>query len=77
MLAVPIGVAVVQFAAWDTNSKRFAVGSNGPTWFLSDARWSPPGGWGIWTAIAALAALCLAAVVLLERRARAAPELQV
>jgi hypothetical protein len=76
VLAVPIGVAVVQFAAWYANSKRFAVGGEGPTWFLADARWSPPGGWAICTASAALGAVCLAAVVLLERRTRGAPEPQ-
>jgi hypothetical protein len=59
---VPGVVAVVQVGAWYTNAKRFAVGVSGPVWFLPDASWSPPLGWGIWLAVVLLAGCCLLGV---------------
>ncbi|SBW18717.1 hypothetical protein FDG2_0792 [Candidatus Protofrankia californiensis] len=54
--AVAAGVIAVsgvgQFAAWITNSHRYAVGPDGPLWFLSHPAWSPPGGWALWTVLA-------------------------
>ncbi|AEH08048.1 MULTISPECIES: DUF2142 domain-containing protein [Protofrankia] len=42
-----------QFAAWLTNSHRYAVGPDGPLWFfLRHPAWSPPGGWAPWTVLA-------------------------
>ncbi|WP_250280920.1 DUF2142 domain-containing protein [Frankia sp. CiP1_Cm_nod2] len=44
-----------QFAAWLTNSHRYAVGPDGPLWFfLPQPAWSPPGGWTPWTALACI-----------------------
>ncbi len=43
----------VQFVAWWTNARRFAVGVDGPEWFLSSAEWSPPWGWTFWLTLAA------------------------
>lgn len=53
--------ATMQLVAWWINSRRYAVGSNGPWWFLSHAQWSPPVGWGLWIAVVLAGALTLAA----------------
>jgi hypothetical protein len=49
-IALPaIGVlAAVQVVAWAQNSRRYAVGNNGPGLFALHARWSPAGGFGSW-----------------------------
>ncbi len=55
-VVVAAGVIAVsgvgQFAAWVTNSHRYAVGPDGPLWFLSHPAWSPHGGWALWTVLA-------------------------
>ncbi|MDX6642815.1 MAG: hypothetical protein QOD76_777, partial [Solirubrobacteraceae bacterium] len=66
--AVP--AAAVQLVAWYVNAHRSAVGTDGPWWFLDRAEWSPPAGWGIWLALAVVAAVGLAATALLARRGR-------
>jgi hypothetical protein len=43
--------AAMQLIAWWINSRRYAVGTNGPWWFLSHAQWSPPAGWGLWVGV--------------------------
>ncbi len=57
--------AALQLAGWWVNSRRYAVGTDGPAWFFGQAEWSPPGGWTVWaaTATAGAAAVALAAVV--------------
>jgi hypothetical protein len=55
--------AALQLGGWWVNSRRYAVGTDGPAWFLGEAEWSPPSGWTVW-AVAALAgavAIALAA----------------
>ncbi len=52
--------AVMQFVAWWINSRRYAVGSNGPWWFLPHAQWSPPVGWGLWVPVVLAGALTIA-----------------
>ena len=42
----------VQVVAWWTNARRFAVGVDGPEWFLNSAEWSPPWGWTLWLTVA-------------------------
>jgi len=43
------------------NAKRYAVGlASGPTWFVPDARWSPPLGWYPWLALALVACVAMA-----------------
>ncbi len=54
------GVALAQFAALYLNGRRSAVGVDGSLLFLGDAEWSPPIGWGLWLAVAALGAACIA-----------------
>jgi predicted membrane protein DUF2142 len=58
---VALAAAFMQFIAWWINSRRYAVGSNGPWWFLPHAQWSPPVGWGLWVPIALMGSLTLAA----------------
>ena len=43
--------AAGQLTAWWVNSRRYAVGTSGPWWFLGSARWSPPLGWEPWLAL--------------------------
>ena len=70
------GIALVQFTALYWNARRSAVGVDGPFVFLGDAEWSPPIGWGLWLAVAAAGAACLAAAGLLAAKAEAAQEEQ-
>jgi hypothetical protein len=56
----------VQFVAWWTNARRFAVGVGGPQWFLSSAEWIPPGGWARWLTLAAAAVCLLVAAAIVD-----------
>jgi hypothetical protein len=56
----------VQFVAWWTNARRFAVGVGGPRWFLSSPEWSPPWGWTLWLTLAAAGGCLLIATALVE-----------
>lgn len=49
--------AGIQLLAWWINARRYAVGVDGPFWFLSDPLWSPPGGWIPWAVLAVGAAI--------------------
>jgi Predicted membrane protein (DUF2142) len=60
--AVPVAVATMQIIAWYVNARRYAVGASGPTWFLSNATWAPPGTWSAWLVAMLLAGLCLCAM---------------
>jgi Predicted membrane protein (DUF2142) len=66
-ITIPVAVAVMQATAWYVNAKRYAVGGSGPEWFPGRAAWTPPAGWWTWLAAAALAAVCLGAVALVNR----------
>jgi hypothetical protein len=65
--------AVIQAVAFYVYCRRFAVGTDGPWLFLSDAEWSPPLGWLPWLFLAAVAALCYAAAGWQASRALVAP----
>jgi hypothetical protein len=43
-----LGTAAIQLLAWCLVSRRLAVGTDGPLFFLSDSAWDPPGGWVPW-----------------------------
>ncbi len=58
---VASAAAVIQLVAWWVNPRRYAVGSNGPSWFLPHAQWSPPAGWGLWVAVVLAGVLAIAA----------------
>lgn len=64
----PITVAVgasllglLQVAAFYLSSRRYAVGSDGPLFFMPDAAWSPPLGWWPVLTLAAIGGLAVAA----------------
>jgi hypothetical protein len=57
---VALVAAAMQFVAWWINSRRYAVGSNGPWWFLPHAQWSPPAGWALWVAVMLVGVLAIA-----------------
>lgn len=59
---LPVGVGVMQVAAWYVNAKRFAVGSSGALWFPSQATWEPPAGWAVWLVLMILSVVCFVAV---------------
>jgi len=56
-----VGVAVpaLQFVALYLNSRRYAVGTKGPVWFLSDAQWQPLLGWVPWLVFGLVGAMLL------------------
>ena len=56
--------AALQLAGWWVNSRRYAVGTDGPVWFFGQAEWSPPGGWTLWAAVAVAGAAALALAAL-------------
>jgi hypothetical protein len=57
IIAVAVGAAVVQAAAWYTHGRRVSVGVDGDWLFASHAGWVPSLGWWPWMA-AVLAAAC-------------------
>ena len=66
--AVAVGAGAIQLLAWWVNSRRYAVGTDGPWWFPSSAQWSPPGGWAPWVVIAIAGAVAIAAGAALDAR---------
>jgi hypothetical protein len=58
-LLVGAMAAAVQFGAFWYNSRRYAVGSQGPALFLPTAQWSPPWGWPVVLGLAAAGSLLL------------------
>jgi hypothetical protein len=65
-LPCAVTAGFVQFVAWWTNARRFAVGIGGPRWFLSSAEWSPPWGWTFWLVLAAAGGCLLVATALVD-----------
>ncbi len=67
-LVVPFAAiaAVVQLDGLYANARRFAVGVNGPLWFVGHAAWSPPGGWWLWLTVMVAGAALLALAAPLE-----------
>lgn len=63
--------AVLQAYSWWQNARRYAVGADGPFWFLPSAQWSPPGGWWPWIAVMLAGATALACAALVVARATA------
>jgi len=53
-------VPVLQLVSLYLNSRRYAVGTSGSVWFLPDAQWQPPLGWGVWLIAGAVATALLA-----------------
>jgi len=49
------GTGLIQLLAWWLESRRIAVGTDGPFFFMSDSAWDPPGGWLPWVVLMLLA----------------------
>lgn len=62
VVAVPAAVGLLQFAAFYLSSRRYAVGVDGPLFFLGEADWSPPLGWGGVLALALAGGTAIAAL---------------
>jgi hypothetical protein len=64
---VILGVSITQLLAWWINARRYAVGVQGPVFFLVvPGAWQPPLGWWPWLGFAVLGSACLAATALLR-----------
>jgi hypothetical protein len=61
---VTLSTAAIQLLAWWLASRRLAVGTDGPLFFLSDPAWEPPGGWVPWVLMMLVATGAYAAVAL-------------
>jgi hypothetical protein len=61
--------AGVHAFAWFFVARRFAVGTDGPWEFISDADWSPPGGWVLWLVVTLAAAGAYAGAGVVSARA--------
>jgi uncharacterized membrane protein len=68
LAAIAVCAGVVQFVAWWTNARRFAIGTGGPWWFLTVAEWVPPGGWWPWVIVAAAGASLLPVAAIADGR---------
>lgn len=60
VLYVALMAALVQLDAWYINSRRYAVGANGPLNFFGHAAWQPPAGWTLWLLVALVGTALLA-----------------
>jgi hypothetical protein len=61
----------VHLTGWYANARRFAVGTDGPLWFATNAEWAPPLGWWPWLGAATLGAALLATAGVLAVSSRA------
>lgn len=52
---VAVTIPLLQFVSLYLNGRRYAVGTNGPVWFLPVAQWQPPSGWALWLLMGFLA----------------------
>lgn len=52
-------VAAVHFTGFYANARRYAVGDDGPLFFLGKSEWSPPGGETVWVITVGLGALAV------------------
>ena len=70
---VAVVVAFVQVFAILVNARRYAVGIEGPIWFLPTAKWAPVFGWLPWLLIAVAAAVGLAWMIIWSGRVEPVP----
>ncbi len=65
-LAAVVGVtmAVLQLLSLLVNGRRYAVGLDGPIWFVPFAEWSPRFGWWPWFIVATAAVIWLAMMII-------------
>jgi hypothetical protein len=65
---IAVGTGLIQLLAWWLESRRIAVGTDGPFFFMSDSAWDPPGGWLPWVFLMLLATAIYVAAALLPDR---------
>lgn len=56
-------------AAWWMNAHRYAVGTEGPLWFLGSNQWRPPLHWGVWVVAESLGLLLIVGAAAVPLRA--------
>lgn len=54
---------VLQAVSLYLNARRYAVGTQGPLWFLGHAVWAPAGGWILWLTLGLVGSGALAAAI--------------
>jgi hypothetical protein len=64
VVGLTLGTAAIQLLAWWLESRRLAVGTDGPFFFTADAAWDPPGGWLPWVLTMLVATFAYASVAL-------------
>jgi hypothetical protein len=64
VVGLTLGTAAIQLLAWWLASRRLAVGTDGPLFFLSDPAWEPPGGWLPWVLTMLLGTVAYASVAM-------------
>jgi hypothetical protein len=65
---IAVGTGVIQLLAWWLESRRIAVGTDGPFFFMSDSAWDPPGGWLPWVFLMLVATAVYISAALLPHR---------
>ncbi len=66
--SLAIGTGLIQLVAWWLESRRIAVGTDGPFFFMSDSAWDPPGGWLPWVVLMLVATAVYISAALLRPR---------
>jgi hypothetical protein len=57
LMVIATAAAGVHLIALWCNARRYAVGVDGPLWFVGSSQWTPPGGWLPWFSIGAVGAV--------------------
>ena len=70
---IGVSVALVQMVAFYINGQRYAVGWNGPVWWLDEAKWEPRFGWWPWLITFAVGCLLLAFNIIRDARVQPNP----
>lgn len=62
-LLIAVVMPAFQWLSLYINARRYAVGTNGPIWFLGHSKWSPPGGSASWLLLGLCGAVLLARTI--------------
>lgn len=58
LLGAAAVAAGAHFLGWWVAARRFAVGTDGPWFFIPEAEWVPVGGWSLWATVALAGGAC-------------------
>lgn len=72
---IGVSIALVHMVAFYINGQRYAVGWNGPVWWLDDSKWEPRFGWWPWLITFAMGCLLLAFNIIRDARVQPNPSL--